>query len=344
LKQRTFKSADVSALQVEEEVGIKPFHKCGGASYHGRTCCRSGCACIIQSQYYSECQAPGGGQTCNVEKAKGEVMSAKETALEARPAALEAIKAAKIAMRAELRAKKNLQAARDLYDVATKKGQVVRNAKDEQERLVKDAQHEADKAEAAAKAKLKHWHDVKKEIEDMNKTAALREHGQCGGLFENCGQVTKYKACCQEGCVCKWRDAFYAQCKSPYGGDCNPAGEQKFVKERKALMAKLQEEHEALEENGKKTKAYAEKTDKEANDIRHKAALAGTNRVNAHRVMMHKQAIAESRTADAKRLKASALHKKHAVHYAALAIKAWKKAAEGNKCGGEEEEEEEDED
>jgi len=348
--KRSLHAADVSALQVAEEKkdkdkdkeeGIGPFEKCGGSTYSGPSCCRVGCACIIQSRFYSQCEAPGGGMKCNVAKAESEVMAAKERALEARPAALEAEKAAKLAMETAQKALGEMREAEASLATSAAKGRTVRSAKDQQERIVADAKHQAEAAEKAAKAKLGQYLKVKEEIEGINKTAALRAHGQCGAMFSNCGPVappklTEYMACCQEGCVCEHRDAYYAQCRPPPGeGGCSPAGEARHVKERKETMAKLQKEHEALEARMKHTKEHAEKVDKEANEIRHKAAEAGTHRVEAHKLAMHKKAIAQARKREAERLKKTAQSKKNAVHYSEEAIESWKKAAKGIHCGGE---------
>lgn len=277
---------------------------------------------------------------CNVEKAKDEVMAAKERALEARPASLDAVRAAKMAIKAAGNAKEELQVAQATFNELKLKGEQVRSAKDQQEHLSEEAKHKADNARKAADGKLKHYEDVKKEIEDINKTAALRSHGKCVTMFSNCGPVappalTEYMACCQEGCICKWRDKFYAQCEAPPGrSSCDPAGEAEHVKERVATMAKLLKEHEELEAQSQKAKERAEEVDKEAKAVRHRAMLAGTARVKAHGVVMHKKAIALRRSQEEHRLKRTAEHARHAVNYAALAIKAWERAAQGRHCGG----------
>mmetsp|Transcript_27584 Transcript_27584/g.64310 ORF Transcript_27584/g.64310 Transcript_27584/m.64310 type:complete len:169 (+) Transcript_27584:1-507(+) len=107
-------------------------------------------------------------------------------------------------------------------------------------------------------------------------------------------------------------------------------------------MAKLLKEHEQLEARRIKTKEQAEKMDEDANDVRHRAAVAGTKRVKAHEEMMRKKAHAQRRAQKANQARQRAHHAKHAVHYAAKAIEAWKEAAEGKPCeGGDDEDSEE---
>merc|ERR1712008_636837 len=44
----------------------------------GKTCCKSGCACIMDSKYYSQCKPPTDLQKCDVAASKDEVKNAKD--------------------------------------------------------------------------------------------------------------------------------------------------------------------------------------------------------------------------------------------------------------------------
>lgn len=270
---------------------------------------------------------------CDVDKAKAEVMAAKEKSMEAKPESEEAEKELKAAREKEMEAKEELRKASAELDKRTMEGRHVRNQKLVVEREVKHKELVAKRATKAAADKLKEYTKVKDEVDGLNKTNALREHGQCRAMFGDCGPVappklTKYMACCIEGCVCKWKGAFYAQCSPPPGkGGCDPAGEQEHIKERTETMEKLKRQSELLESRRVSSKKSYEEADEKANDIRHKAAQAGTRRVQAHAVMMKKKNIARSFTNIARSKARMAIHKKHKVHYTEIAVKAWEAAA-----------------
>merc|ERR1719419_404966 len=196
--------------------------------------------------------------------------------MEAKPAAEDAEKAAKAAAQAAKVAKGELKKAEAVLDEATQKGNAVRHQKDAVEAHVAAAKQRAKEAEKAAYSKLDYFHKVRKEIADINATNKLRSHGQCRALYGECGPVappklTKYMACCISGCICKWRDNYYAQCQNPSGfGGCDPAGEENHIKERIATMNRLQNEHERLEKKRIQTHKEAVEMDKHADAIRKK--------------------------------------------------------------------------
>jgi len=77
-RPRVPSSAVLSGVQLKVEGdGIGPFQQCGGQGWTNGTCCKKGCACVVETKYYSQCKAPEGLQNCNDERAKVEAEAAR---------------------------------------------------------------------------------------------------------------------------------------------------------------------------------------------------------------------------------------------------------------------------
>lgn len=332
---RRLQPADVAAVQMEAEKGLKPFAKCGGTDWTEDTCCEDGCACIIQSEYFSLCQAPGGGKTCNVHKAQEEVQASQEKRLLADDKAVQAFKVAKEVIAKAKDAMADLKEAEATYDKYKHDGHDARLEKEIKEKEVtkaKNAMIAAEKAEAEA---LKKYKATDADVDSLHATAKLRSHGKCGGLYGACkgDGVSGYSACCQEGCICKPKNPSYSQCTAPSGkGACDASGEAAHVKSQEALLVKEKKDHEEKAKKAKELKKEFEKLDKDAAGVRHRAAVAGKKRMQHMHVRDHKKAIAMQLRKEAKVHIAKAKKLKKDVHYASLGIKSWEKAAKGIKC------------
>merc|ERR1719223_349947 len=71
------KSPAKTSKAPKQEIG-GPFSQCGGDNYKGKTCCKSGCACVRDSKFFSMCKPPTGLQTCNLVASKGEAKHARD--------------------------------------------------------------------------------------------------------------------------------------------------------------------------------------------------------------------------------------------------------------------------
>mmetsp|Transcript_21377 Transcript_21377/g.61864 ORF Transcript_21377/g.61864 Transcript_21377/m.61864 type:complete len:525 (-) Transcript_21377:79-1653(-) len=119
-----------ATLAAEEEL-VKPFKQCGGAHYTNSTCCVKGCACVKETQYYSQCKPPEGLQHCNHQAAVKEVDAAKERVVDAKID----VKDAKSDVEA---AKKAHEACKDANVEAHKKAVAAAEEADKKHKLLED--------------------------------------------------------------------------------------------------------------------------------------------------------------------------------------------------------------
>mmetsp|Transcript_107611 Transcript_107611/g.299765 ORF Transcript_107611/g.299765 Transcript_107611/m.299765 type:complete len:419 (-) Transcript_107611:142-1398(-) len=207
--KKTEEDADSDSLNDQDGGGkcAKAFKQCGGADWTGTTCCPQGCACIMENKYFSICKAPHDQGSCNLEAAK------------------------KMANR--LRAK-----ADPLKETADA---TAADSKKKHEQASKD-KAKFDKAHAAAVAALHKALAAKSDLEKKNKTVITatdemhrvgkekdkavmwwstvdnENNKGCGDWSGTC-QASK---CCQHGCSCNPKNAYYSQCGPPAGmKSCN---------------------------------------------------------------------------------------------------------------------------
>lgn len=263
---------------------------------------------------------------------------ARERLEAAKPAADEAKQSLADARKREEEAKLALEQANSLLHEKVEMADAIEHAKNEKEALVRAAKKEAENDANAVFAKEKELEQVEQIVKKNNSTEELRSHGQCQALFAQCGPVdgvklTKYMGCCVTGCVCTWRDKYYAQCRGPNGeGYCAGETERAWNTKQVSKAVQLAKELSELRKiNATKERAYAE-LDEAANDIRIKAAQAGIEKARAQKLAnrANEHYVRESEAA----LRAEELARSghDGIHFAELAVEAWRKAAAGASC------------
>jgi len=316
---------------------VKPFHQCGGARWTNSTCCQRGCACIIVDKYYSQCEPPAGSKHCDQRAALDEAEATKLKVSAAKPVAVAAAKKAKET--AEVAAKATAEAEKAEGSETLKRlkadGAMKRKAKEATQAAAKAAK---DRAEEEGK---KMWHQES----EYNKTKARLDHieanermaatGLCPGMFGACkgGGVAPSKACCQLGCVCQMKNAFYGQCRAPDGhGACDPQG---VKDEAAALKKKAAAELKELEATRKRAAALtvdAKEKAEHAEKARKEAIVAGTKKTKAIQFAQGKRSVADEKQRVALAAKRKAEHAANSVKYTSASVDTWKAVAAGHTC------------
>jgi len=218
----------------------KPFAKCGGTDFTGKTCCQRGCACIKRDEYFSMCEAPEGLDTCDLKEARKQ--SAKLRAKLAPQLAKLKMKVQKYKAnqkRADKLQKAFVQ-ARALASEALKKSQAAKAKMDDQNKTYMTAVNKSHHVGWQKDLAVKWWTTVDNE-----------KNEDCGDWNGEC-QESK---CCQHGCGCVYKNPYYSQCGPPKGQkDCSVA------------IAKATATKHAIAATGSKSKSSAEDAKKAAKD------------------------------------------------------------------------------
>jgi len=336
LRQHTVQFAVNESEAIEEF--IKPFGKCGGRvhgqPYTGPTCCMSGCACIIQSEDYSQCQVPGGMKKCSPEKAAEEVQIAKDHMADIKEQLpviakrhLGYMKDAREAKMKELKAKSLLQGK-------VNKGNTARQHK---EAVVAEANKKKHAKEAAEKAyddKVKEFGGLKKAVDMIKTVVETRQKREkagkpCPGVWGVCTG----DQCCATGCMCVQKGKYYAECQIPQGKTtCDLQGEEQENKKKKKALGVLTEQKADLikkRDAARQEYADAHKASEKAIAEANKAGAAKDKANKHHQEMV---SLLEEATDRAKRSRQQALLASKQVGFAQKSVDAWKDAAEGTVC------------
>jgi len=211
----------------------KSFDKCGGSDFTGASCCQRGCACIEQSQYFSMCKAPAGLDECDLDKAG---LMADKLRKKAVPLRKRAEKKAALYKKKQARADKLQTAfveARAVAMQALQKAQVVKAKLDKQNQTYLSA------------VKKSHQIGWERDQAVLWWTTVNNEHNaDCGDWNGKC-QESK---CCQHGCGCIWKNAYYSQCGPPKGqSSCSVAIAEASAKEH-AIKATGNDKKTSLED------------------------------------------------------------------------------------------------
>jgi len=327
--------SDVRTVQAFSKKPVKKFQQCGGADFEGSTCCETGCACIIKTQYYSMCTTPSRISTCSVSAAAREAKLAEiraETAKsKIKPAAKRAAAAKKKADAATAefdKVRKPLAALRSKGDKARKAWMAAKKAYD-------DMKAEYDKESQFADDQDKAYKWTKSTLDVYKKTKALNDKGTCANINGQCGgQIAPDKACCIIGCRCHWKNSYYGQCAPSVGTSC-PEGVKPFWD----MMGELQANTSRLEKIMPDAIAKKEKAEKALPALEkrynetHKVAIkAGTARSVAEKHARAKKAIADKATKEYDDLQKAADHAVHNIRYTKATVGVWKKVASGDSC------------
>jgi len=208
-------------------------------------------------------------------------------------------------------------------------------AKEAAERQEKHLKVLADKAGKRAWEVEDAFNRTQKKSEQFDRDFALAGSGLCAGMFGTCGGQLPpgKKPCCQLGCQCLWKDGFYAQCHAPPGkAGCDPAAEEAEAKATKAKFVELKQEHARTAASDlEATKAWKEAASK-ASELRRATAAARAAKDEALEIAKAAGRVAKVEDKEARAARAKATHATHAIRYAELAVKAWRRAADGAAC------------
>lgn len=288
-----------------------PFDKCGGNNFIGKSCCKRGCACVKDSQYFSMCKAPAGLDECDVTKA---TKMADRLRDKATPLRKKSEKKKKMYKEKQAFAEKEEAAfvkARDLAMKALQKAQAEKA--------------EMDKQNATLQEHIKKMHAVgwqKDQALMYWKTAKNEKNRDCGTWNGDC---TASK-CCQHGCGCISKNAFYSQCGPPKGQSTCSVDIANAAAKRHAIQATGDKKKSSAEDAEKACDHWVGKVKKEQEDLKKLVEL----HVASHKEYMklHKARVeAEGKKDRSKKIaelaKAKAKKAKKAIGRAQEAADSW---------------------
>jgi hypothetical protein len=261
------------------------------------------------------CKAPGGLDECNLEKAR---LMANKLRKKAAPLTKHAHKKKMIWRKKKATADK-LQAAflkaRDLAMTALQKAKVAMSALDKQ-----------NKTYIAALAAKKFVSDEKDQAVMWWGTAENKDNEDCGDWNGACQE----SRCCQHGCGCIWKNAFYSQCGPPKGQSSCSVEIAKDSAKKHAIKATGSKDKFSSEDAKKASKAADAKAAKEKEALNkcekeHDNAHKEYEKFHADRVEAEKLRDASHKAAEEAKEKAKKAHQK--IGNSQIAADTWAKAA-----------------
>lgn len=169
----------------------------------------------------------------------------------------------------------------------------------------------------------------------MDRDTKFSPSGICGGMYKQCGGdgVAPTAACCNDGCVCHWKDKFYAQCRPPKGAfKCDAQAKAKEESASRKTLKELVTKKKVTAEKKEKTAKRVALVLEKVKVLRKDASDAGARRVHAQKVAARKASELKAAKKKAAKKKKGAIHAKHAIKYVTAEVGIWKKVAAGDSC------------
>uniref|UniRef100_A0A7S4S300 Uncharacterized protein n=1 Tax=Alexandrium monilatum TaxID=311494 RepID=A0A7S4S300_9DINO len=312
-----------------------PNQQCGGADWHGASCCTTGCACVAETPSLSRCRPANGTDRCDSEAALGQARRAVEKVaaltgsqrqrrVKAESAAQEATEAKALAAEAEAAKGRAAEAPE-------------RTARDKAAAWLKEAEAAAAQAAQAVEDKDASGRAAREELRLLEQTDAMQATRSCAAVSGQCAgpALDQSISCCALGCICKRRSDQFSSCEAVgTTGRCDPSAADARAGALRAQTASLQEELQRAHAAKASAESKAREAAAEAAKAREAATQADVAFAKAEKAAKEAAVAASEAEEEASRSADAVKEGRLAMRRWTQAAVTWKMAAEGCGCEG----------